>query len=248
MKVADSNRGCDSCDELPVTPEKHFTVRQAYELWAETYDSVPNPLLSLEHRYLEPMLSSLDAKTILDLGCGTGRLLDRLSASPSWYLGVDISSAMLGRAVKKLRVPGHLLQADCLKLPLRSGSADVVVCSFLLGYVDIGPLAAEIARVSKDTADLYLSEFHPDSHSRGWKRSFRSGDRVIELPTDHYSPQDVERTFRLQGFDLIQVAEPGFGEPERKIFLANNKSHVFESCRGARAIFICHLRRSSRAA
>jgi hypothetical protein len=123
-----------------------------------------------------------------------------------------------------------------------------VICSFLLGYVDIQQLAAEIARVSKDTTDVYISEFHPDSHARGWKRSFRSGGRVIELPTDHYSPHDVEHEFRIHGFDLVEMVEPGFGEPERQIFLANHKSHVFESCLGTHAIFICHLGRSSRAA
>ena len=128
MKLADSTRMDDSCDGLLGATQKRLTVREAYALWAETYDSVPNPLLSLEDRYLQPMLPSLEAKTILDLGCGTGRLLDRLSSSaPGWYLGVDSSFAMLGLAAKKLRVPGHLLQADCLNLPLPSQSADVVI-------------------------------------------------------------------------------------------------------------------------
>jgi ubiquinone/menaquinone biosynthesis C-methylase UbiE len=247
MKDADPD-GVGDSSGLLATAQPRVTVRQAYELWAETYDSVPNPLLSLEERYLWPMLPSLDAKTILDLGCGTGRLLPRLVASPTGlYLGCDLSSAMLRRAAKKLRVPGHLLQADCLELPLRSETADVVICSFLLGYVSTRELAAEMARVSKYTADLYLSEFHPDSRSLGWKRSFRSGDRVIELPTNRYSPQDVEGIFSLQGFDLVQMTEPGFGEPEREILLAHDKGHVFESCRGTRAIFICHFRRRSRA-
>ena len=249
MKLADTNRAADSCDGPLATAQEQLTVRQAYALWAETYDSVANPLLSLEDRYLQLMLPLLADKTILDLGCGTGRLLDRLSLSATgWYLGIDLSSAMLEHAAKKLHVSGHLLQADCLKLPLRSNIADVVVSSFLLGYVDIQQLAAEIARVSKEDSDLYLSEFHPEGYSRGWKRSFRSGGRVIDLPTHHYSPLDVEDVFRLHGFDFVGIIEPGFGEPERQIFLANNKNDVFESSQGTRAIFISHLRRSSSAA
>jgi ubiquinone/menaquinone biosynthesis C-methylase UbiE len=243
----DSN-SCVSRDRL-LAERTRLTVDQAYALWSETYDSVANPLLTLEERYLWPILPSLAGKTVLDLGCGTGRLLNRLSSSgPGRYLGVDLSAAMLARAAKKLRIPGHLLRADCIELPLRSHCADVLFCSFLLGYVNLADLAAEIARVSKVDTDLYLSEFHPDSRSLDWKRSFRSGDQVIELPANYCSLPDVEHTFSLHGFDLVQMVEPGFGEPEREIFGAHGKSHVFESSRGTRAIFICHLRRRSRAA
>jgi ubiquinone/menaquinone biosynthesis C-methylase UbiE len=245
---SDSN-ACLSRDQQLAERRARLTTDQAYALWSETYDSVANPLLTLEERYLWPMLPALAGKTVLDLGCGTGRLLNRLSsAGTARYLGVDLSAAMLARAAKKLRIPGHLLRADCIGLPLRAHCADVLFCSFLLGYVNLADLAAEIARVSKVDTDLYLSEFHPDSRSLGWKRSFRSGDQVIELPTHDCSLLDVEHTFRLHGFDLVQRVEAGFGEPERSIFLAHKKGDVFESSRGTPAIFICHLRRRGRAA
>jgi ubiquinone/menaquinone biosynthesis C-methylase UbiE len=244
----DSN-ACVSRDQQLVERRMRLNVDQAYTLWSETYDSVANPLLALEERYLWPMLPSLTGRAVLDLGCGTARLLNRLSSSGTGqYLGVDLSAAMLARAAKKLRIPGHLLRADCLELPLRSHWADVLFCSFLLGYVNLADLAAEIARVSKASADLYLSEFHPDSRSLGWKRSFSSGDQVIELPAHACSLLEVEQTFRLHGFDLVERVEAGFGEPERSIFLIHKKGDVFESSRGTRAIFICHLRRSRRAA
>ena len=244
-----SNHGGNSRDDPLVTSQMQLTVNQAYALWAETYDTVPNPLLALEERYLGPMLPSLHHRTILDLGCGTGRLLGLLTSSPATrYLGVDMSSAMLARARGKLRNPGHLLRADCLRLPLRSAVADVTICSFVLGYVNGRDLAAEIARVSKDSADLYLSEFHPEALSLGWKRSFRCDDRVIELPTHPCSLQDVESAFRMHGFVLVRVAEPGFDEPERNIFVANKKDHVYQASRATPAIFICHLRRSNCAA
>jgi ubiquinone/menaquinone biosynthesis C-methylase UbiE len=239
--------GSRHAQETPANPQTQLTVTQAYALWAETYDNVANPMLALEERYLDPLLPSLADKTILDLGCGTGRLLSRLSSSAAgWYLGVDTSAAMLARAVGKLRAPGHFLCADCLKLPLRSELADVVICSFLLGYVPMVDLAAEIARVSRGAAELYVSEFHPDSRSLGWKRSFRAGDQVIELPTTQCSLQDLERAVRLHGFDLVRTVEPGFDEAERELFVANNKGYVFEASRGTPAIFICHFRRRTR--
>jgi ubiquinone/menaquinone biosynthesis C-methylase UbiE len=229
-------------------PKVQLTVEQAYALWAETYDTDANPLLALEERYLQPMLPSLADKTVLDLGCGTGRLLERFPSTTGWYLGIDISAAMLQRAATKLRVHGHFLRADCLRLPLHSRSVSVVICSFLLGYVNVRDLAAEIARVSKDDTDLYLSEFHPDSDRLGWKRSFRFRGHLIELPTAPCVLHEVEDVFRLHGFELVHLAEPCLGEAERNIFLAHNKVEAFESSRGVPAIFIFHLRRSSRAA
>lgn len=235
--VAEDGTGSDRGIEL--------TTDQAYALWSDTYDSVPNPLLALEERYLLPMLPSLFRKVVLDLGCGTGRLTGQLSPSGTkQYLGIDRSAAMLTKAVTKTGDAGHLLRADCLRIPLSSHCADVIVCSFLLGYVALHEFAAEIERIAAPGADVYLSEFHPDSRSRGWKRSFRANGRVIELRTACYSLREVEDTFRKSGFDVMRYVEPPFGEPERHIFLAHGKDQMFESSQGTPAIFICHLRRS----
>lgn len=152
---------------------------------------------------------------------------------------------MLARAAGKLRASDHLLQADCLNLPLRSESADIVIASFLLGYVALAPFARELARVSRLGTELYLSEFHPDGLALGWKRQFRSGDRLIEVETRACSPDEVEREFGRYGFRTAQRVEPVFGQKEYDIFVANRKQDLFESIRSTRAIFICHLRRVS---
>jgi ubiquinone/menaquinone biosynthesis C-methylase UbiE len=244
----DSHSTVHPLDDLVAEPGTRPSVDQAYGLWSETYDSVANPMLALEERYLRPMLPSLSGKIVLDLGCGTGRSLNWLaSLGTGRYLGVDRSCAMLARAAKKLRAPGCLLLADCLELPLRSRSADVLICSFLLGYVNLPVMAAEIARVSKLGSDVFVSEFHPDTQSLGWKRSFRSGEQVIELPTNPCILRDVENTFLSHGFELVEMAEPGFGEPEREIFIAHKKSQAFDASGGSRAIFIHHWRRRNHA-
>jgi ubiquinone/menaquinone biosynthesis C-methylase UbiE len=229
-------------DDLLGDSKAHFRSDQAYALWAGTYDSTPNAVLSLEERYLRKMLPPLEGREILDLGCGTGRLLRHVSSARS-YVGIDRSLGMLAQGAGKLRASSHLLQADCLNLPLPSESADVVVGSFLLGYVDLVPFAAELMRVSKPGTELYLSEFHPDGLALGWKRRFRSGDQVIELRTRACSPNEVERVFRYHGFDSAHRVEPTFGQEEYEIFVANRKQALFESIRRTRAIFICHLTR-----
>ena len=153
---------------------------------------------------------------------------------------------MLAQAASKLHASSHLMLADCLNLPLPSQSADIVIGSFLLGYVDLMPFAAELTRVSRPGTELYLSELHPDGLALGWKRQFRSENQVIELPTRACSPDEVERVFGHHGFAITQRVEPTFGQEEYEIFAANGKQALFESIGRARAIFICHLTRMSR--
>ncbi len=249
MKPADSEPDVPT-DPVASVPRRgaRVTVCEAYALWARTYDASPNPLVALEERFLEPMLPPLTGKVVVDIGCGTGRWLARLSSrGAGLHLGVDLSHAMLDQAATKPRLSGRLVQADCLRLPLAPAIADVVLCSFVLGYVDVGRLAQEVGRIARNGADLYVSEFHPDGYALGWKRGFRRGDQRVELPTEPYSPEEAAHAFRLHGFDLIQKVEPGFGEPERNIFVAAGKGGVYDSSRGTHALFVCHLQRSDRA-
>jgi len=44
---------------------------EVFDSWAEVYDTLPNPLLSLEQRVLDPRLTDVRGLDILDAGCGT---------------------------------------------------------------------------------------------------------------------------------------------------------------------------------
>ncbi len=52
---------------------------EAFDTWADVYDSQPNPLLALEQRLLGPMLPDVRGLDVLDAGCGTGRWLHHLA-------------------------------------------------------------------------------------------------------------------------------------------------------------------------
>ena len=223
----------------PIPP---LGVRQAYALWADEYDRTPNPVLALEKRCLDAMLPPVAGKVVADLGCGTGRWLDRLS-SASTYLGVDASHEMLRRARPAPGRRSYLMQADAGALPLRSHSVDVVLASFLVGYMSPAALAGEVARISRD-ADVYISDFHPEAYANGWKRNVRLAGRTIELQAREVSANDIAAAFRPHGFAPEKMTEHSFDEPERAIFAACGKAESFDSLRRVRALFICHLKRS----
>ncbi len=88
---------------------------------------------------------------VLDIGTGTGRLLELLAPRVSAGLGVDASRAMLALARARLAKTGfgHLSvrQADMYSLPL-AGTYDVVVLQMVLHYAeDPAAVLAEAARV-----------------------------------------------------------------------------------------------------
>lgn len=88
---------------------------------------------------------------MLDIGTGTGRMLELLAPQVSAGLGVDASRAMLALARARLAKPGlahcAVRQADMYRLPL-SGGYQVVLLQMVLHYAEDPDAAlAEAARV-----------------------------------------------------------------------------------------------------
>lgn len=88
---------------------------------------------------------------VLDIGTGTGRLLELLAPRVSAGLGVDASRAMLALARARLARPAlshcTVRQADMYRLPL-AGGYDVVVLQMVLHYAeDPAAALAEATRV-----------------------------------------------------------------------------------------------------
>lgn len=88
---------------------------------------------------------------LLDIGTGTGRMLELLAPRVRAGLGVDASRAMLALARARLAKPGlaHLgvRQADMYRLPLLPGY-DVAVLQMVLHYAeDPAAVVAEAARL-----------------------------------------------------------------------------------------------------
>lgn len=100
---------------------------------------------------------------VLDAGCGTGRALSALrdAVGPTGVvLGMDLTPAMLHAAVRAGRaVHGRLLLADVARLPLRTGSLDVVFAAGLIAHLpDPAANLRELRRVVRPHGQLAL--FH----------------------------------------------------------------------------------------
>ena len=101
---------------------------------------------------------------LLDLGTGTGRMLQLLSPRVGQAVGVDSSREMLAIARANIAEPNRancaVRQADMYQLPWPDGSFDVAIAHMVLHFADDPAAAvAEAARVLRPDGRLLIVDF-----------------------------------------------------------------------------------------
>lgn len=219
--------------------------REKFALWSEAYDESPNPMLSLEERFLPSILPELAGKDVLDVGCGTGRWLEyAISYAPRSVTGIDSSPEMLDRARHKLGRQAVLVEGNATSLPIASMSADIVLASFVTSYIaELPRFAAELRRVVRGAGSVYISDLHPEtSIACKWQRGFRSGDKHVGLTTAVRPLRTIISCFEAAGFEAVCLFEPAFGLAELETFRSAGKLESFYASAGLPAIYILQLR------
>lgn len=140
---------------------------------------------------------------LVDVGTGTGRMLELFAPKAESALGIDKSSEMLRIARAKLDAAGisrsDLRQGDMYALPLAAHAADCVILHQVLHYAETPAAAvAEAARVLGPGGRLLIVDFAPhereelrrqDAHARlgfadeavlGWMEAAGLGGEVHE--------------------------------------------------------------------
>jgi ArsR family transcriptional regulator len=118
------------------------------------------PATAVEAALLE-LVPERDAGKMLDIGTGTGRVLELLASRVSQGIGVDASKAMLALARARLARPGlghcAVRLADMYRLPFPDASIDLAVMQMVLHYAeDPQGALAEVARVLRPGGRLIV--------------------------------------------------------------------------------------------
>ena len=147
------------------------------------------------------VLGSEDIGRLIDIGTGTGRMLELFGARAARALGIDRSSEMLRLARAKLSEQGvnaELRQADLYALPLCDGEADVAILHHVLHFAQQpGAAIAEAARVLGAGGRLVIADFAP--HDR---EDLRSRDAHTRLG---FSDEQVGQWYEAAGLTLDRV-------------------------------------------
>ena len=101
---------------------------------------------------------------LIDIGTGTGRMLELFAARADTALGIDRSSEMLRLARAKLSERGlakaELRQADLYALPIGDGTADCAILHHVLHFAEApGAAIGEAARVLGAGGRLLIADF-----------------------------------------------------------------------------------------
>ncbi len=100
-----------------------------YDIFAKFYDDIIGQPSSNQHEMLEKLIKqhAPKAKTVLELGCGTGSVLEQLSKHYS-VVGIDLSKEMVKRAKKK--VPSGTFSVMDMSSFRLNQKFDVILCMF----------------------------------------------------------------------------------------------------------------------
>ena len=129
-----------------------------------TYDTYLGPVSFTPYAKLLVQhcdLAALPAKTVLEVGCGTGRLTSELLLvlPTASITATDISEGMMQVAKSRISSPSVVWkQADLMSIPFADASFDLVVSSFTYMLVsDFGKAFAEARRVLQPSGSFVFS-------------------------------------------------------------------------------------------
>ncbi len=140
------------------------TALELFEGLADSYERALDVATLLQDRYWKRWVveksRALKSQTILDVGCGTLLLEERLRSAGCTMVGVDLTGQMIkiGQSKRLPNVP-ILVNGDAESLPFRDSSFDSVLSCYVAKYVDLDKFTSELARVAKPGARLVLYDF-----------------------------------------------------------------------------------------
>ncbi|MDH4047249.1 MAG: class I SAM-dependent methyltransferase [Gammaproteobacteria bacterium] len=138
---------------------KEYTARaSAYDARWSTYLG-RSLLMSLD------VISELPAKRVLDVGCGTGQLLEMLAKRPDHpdLFGIGRVPAMLDVARRRIGHRATLLHGDAAKLPFDDAIFQLVASTYALHcFPDAESALGEIRRVMSPSGHLMITDWCRD--------------------------------------------------------------------------------------
>lgn len=184
------------------------TIREYYDALAPEYDrdrfghSYGRYVDGMERGILRAWLHGRDPESVVELACGTGRLLDFAGT------GVDLSPAMLARAREKWPAR-RLMLADAADTGLPDREFGAAICFHLLMHLDATAIRAVFAEAARLVQPGGRFVFDIPSHPRRrWSRRPASGwhgDTAASLDDVRGWAGDAWRPRRWRGIVALPI-------------------------------------------
>src|SRR3954454_21851131 len=200
----------DAARTESIRTERAEAANRYFAGHAEVWDQIRSLHVaeSEVERAIDRVLGKRPLGRLVDIGTGTGRMIELFGPRASLAMGIDRSSEMLRLARVKLEEAGiqsSLRQGDMYALPLADGSADTIVIHQVLHYAHSPASAvAEAARVLAPGGTLLVVDFA--AHER---EELRATDAHIRLG---FEDEAMTGWFAAAGLTVDQVQHLRGGE------------------------------------
>jgi len=196
--------------------------QQVAKSW-ETIRSMHVPQQQLEDALLE-VVGSEPVGDLLDIGTGTGRMLEIFADRVTRGVGVDLSSGMLAVARTNIDRTGlthmHARQGDMYHLPIDDDSIDLAILHLVLHYSDDPTeVIREASRVLRTDGRLIVVDFA--AHSEEYLRSEFEHRRL------GFSDDEIYQYLIAAGISELEETRQLVGDPLTvKIWMARKTDNL----------------------
>lgn len=184
-------------------------VIKQYEKLASRYDFLYPEFLKVTSDKISKLIKKKRGQKILDIACGTGELLLKISNSfpdAQLLVGTDLSKAMLNKAEQKLKncpnVEFLQASAETIPYPYPDNFFDTIVSSGAMHYMnDVQTVLQEIKRILAIDGSCIVVDMASGFFSTWFVSVFRK--MLDPGATKFYSLELMEKLVRGKGFKII---------------------------------------------
>lgn len=189
---------------------QELSVRQAYNSWADQYDTNSNRTRDLEAVSLIETLENVRFTRCIEIGCGTGKNTVWLAARGRELVAVDFSEEMLAKAREKIG-PGNVkfIRHDINREWIfATGKVDLITFSLVLEHIEnLDFIFKQMSETVVAGGHVYIGELHPFKQYSGTKARFdtEQGQQMVTCYTHHIS--DFTNLAVKYGFQIMVIHE-----------------------------------------
>lgn len=196
-----------------------MTIQDAYTDWSSTYDSDRNLTRDLDQRVAGQELGRLRCRSILELGCGTGKNTALLASIGEHVHALDFSPGMIEKARAKVTAPHVTFEiADITKQwPCKHQSCELIVCNLVLEHIeDLNFIFSEASRTLARGGHFFICELHPFRQYLGTQARFQRSDDTKHIAAFTHHITDFTIAALTNGLMLTEMKEWWHEEDEGK--------------------------------
>jgi malonyl-CoA O-methyltransferase len=210
-----------------------MTIQDAYNEWSGIYDNNQNLTRDLDMQVTRAVLAGKRFKSILELGCGTGKNTVFFAEIGAHVDALDFSEGMMQKAKEKISANHVQFRTADLtqRWPCDDARYDLISVNLVLEHIsNLDHIFTEAARVLLPGGIFLVNELHPFKQYIGTKARFERGTEVVEVDVFvHHVSEFIHSAGHagliLESFNEHWHAED-VGKPPRLVSFVFAKNHA----------------------